>query len=214
MTTESTLVQAYNGWTAEDMPQQIGPWVRETDSDFTVRDADNYNGAHSRTWTYKTKAGHKAIVSFDYPFPEWHDLRLCYKAVGWVPREDGRLPEASPAGLETIRFDMTREDVRRLYGWFTEFDQAGRPIPIHEPDLTRTYADIRWSERFTTIKDRWLSLFGLAKPPPNFGDVLQVQVIVNSYGDMATANQDLAQKFFLQAAELIRKKRAATAAGQ
>ena len=64
------------------------------------------------------------------------------------------------------------------------------------------------------IRSRWLSLFGKATPPPNFMDVLQVQVLVKNYGPLPPAERETVEKFFLQAAELIRDKCAAGPAPQ
>jgi hypothetical protein len=72
---------------------------------------------------------------------------------------------------------------------------------------------MRWDERFPAIRDRWMSLFGKAKAPPNFHDVLQVQVLVEHYGPLPVAEKEQAEKFFLQAAELIRGKCAAGSTG-
>ena len=82
---ESKVVKSFNTWTVEDMPERIGPWERQKDSTFDSRDSDNPFGAHSRTWQYKfVGTGLTGIISFDYPFPEWHDLRGCYKGIGWT----------------------------------------------------------------------------------------------------------------------------------
>src|SRR5205085_4484624 len=139
------------------------------------------------------------------PFPEWHDLRMCYRSIGWNEiHSDSFAPkDGSGANLECVRFEVVKPFERRAYGWFTEFDQNGRPIPIREPDLTRSYTSLRWDERFTSVRDRWLSLFGKAQAPPNFMDVLQVQVLVEHYGRLPQEQRDQAQNFFLQAADVI-----------
>jgi exosortase len=209
--TESSLVKSYNAWTEGDLPEQIGSWARQKDgSTFDSRDRDNPFGAHSRTWQYRNKAGQVAIISFDYPFPEWHDLRMCYDSIGWGRVNSERL-EVPVGGvkLDCVKLDMAKEHEHRGYLWFTEFDQTGNPIPVHVPDLTRSYVDKRWGERFANMRDRWLSLFGKAKAPPSFMDVLQVQVLVEDFGAMPQEAQDQVQTFFVQAAELIRAKCAA-----
>jgi hypothetical protein len=222
--TESNLVKAYNGWTAEDMPEQIAGWQRQ-ESTFESRDRDNPFGAHSRTWRYLSKSGQPAVVSFDYPFPDWHDLRLCYKAIGWSQEHTDGLAQkvrdpatGREAEMDCVRFELTKPFELRGYGWFTEFDQTGKPTPVPngtfaETPATRTYTSMRWDERFPAIRDRWLSLFGKAKAPPNFMDVLQVQVLVEHYGPLTAAEKEQAEKFFLQAADLIRGKCAAAATG-
>jgi exosortase/archaeosortase family protein len=218
--TESSLVRSFNEWKAEDLPEQIGPWQRLPDSTYEARDGDNPFGAHSRTWQYQTKGGLAAVVSFDYPFPEWHDLTLCYKAIGWGLTDETTFDQpvkvvdrgaVKEGVLGCVQFELAKQFERRGYGWFTEFDQTGRPVPISKPDLSRSYVSIRWDNRFTAMRDRWLSLIGKAKAPQNYMDVLQVQVLVEHSGPLPAPEKDEAKKFFVQAADLIRAKVAAAA---
>jgi hypothetical protein len=203
--TESSLVKEYNKWSEGDMPEQIGPWARQKGSTFESRDRDNPFGKHSRTWQYRTKSGLAAVISFDYPFPTWHDLRLCYTSIGWgMESTDTFDATMDGAKVECVRFNLVKEFERRGYGWFTEFDQTGKPIPIYLP-LGQNYIE-QWTERYNDVRDRWLSLFGKAKAPPNFLDVLQVQVLVENPGPLSNEAINLCQTFFLQATELIRVK--------
>jgi exosortase len=212
---ESEQVKSFNNWTIDDMPEYIGGWSRQKDSKFDVRDSDNPFGAHSRTWQYKSNTGLVGIISFDYPFPEWHDLRLCYESIGWVrDKSDVLEPKDGPgAGLECVRFELSKQFKKRGYGWFAEFDASGKPVPIRVPDLSRTYTEMRWSDRFIAIRDRWLSLIHRTETPPNAMDVLQVQVLVENVGPLPPERRAQAEQFFLQAADLIRAKVAAGSAG-
>ncbi len=211
---ESSLVKDYNKWTVDDLPAQISGWARQKDFSFASRDRDNPFGAHSRTWQYRSKGGLAAVISFDYPFPEWHDLRLCYQSIGWVmPGTETFTAAEGPVKLECVKFKLTKPFQLHGYGWFTEFDQTGKPVLVHEPDLSRSYSNLRWNDRFNDVHDRWLSLFGRAKAPPNFLDVLQFQTLVENAGPLSQEAQDQTQKFFLQAAELIRRRCAAEARG-
>jgi exosortase len=220
--TESQLVQVYNGWTESDLPEQIGAWQRKSgDGKFESRNRDNPFGAHSHTWRYQTQNGLSAILSFDYPFPEWHDLRICYRGVGWVVTSTTTFNAPTPGGsaeLECMKFELGKPFEHRGYVWFAEFDQLGKPVPIREVDMTRPYSDVRWSARFAAIQDRWMSLFrGTPAGPRNF-DVLQVQVVAENYGPLEDSrHQDLRpqiEQLFLQGTELIRAKCAAAVAVQ
>jgi hypothetical protein len=215
---ESELVHIYNGWTADDLPKQIGPWQREGESTFESRDRNDPFGAHSRTWRYQTKSGLAAVVSFDYPFPEWHDLRICYRGTGWgVSKVDTFTHAAAPGGdgLECMRCELTEPFEHRGYIWFGEFDQAGKPVPIKEVDwLSKGYTDVRWGNRFAAIRDRWMSLFGPAVARPREYRVLQVQVLIEHYGDLPEAEKKQVEQLFLQASDLIRAKCAASLPGR
>jgi hypothetical protein len=205
--TESSLVEGYNAWTVDYLPPSIGGWERQKDSTFNSRDRDNPFGAHSRTWQYRSKSGMLAVVSFDYPFPEWHDLRLCYQSIGWAMQASETFVAADGAvKLECVKFDLEKPFQLHGYGWFTEFDQNGKPISVRVPDLTQSYIDLRWKERFSLMRDRWASIFDRRKAPPTSFDVLQVQALVENSGPLAKESQDKAQSFFLQATELIRQR--------
>ena len=145
----------YNSWTADDLPRSIGGWERQKGASFESRDRDNPFGADSRTWQYRSKNGLLAVVSFDYPFPEWHDLRDRYQSIGWNMTNSAFF-EAKDAAvkLDCVKFEIAKPIVLKGYGWFTEFDQNGKPILVHVPDLTRTYSDMRWSERFMHRRSR------------------------------------------------------------
>ena len=63
--------------------------------------------------------------------------------------------------------------------------------------------------------DQWLSLAGLAEPPPSpFGEILQVQALVEYSGPMPQAGVEQVEKLFLKAAELIRGKCVAAVPGR
>jgi exosortase len=214
--TEPAYVQRFNTWTVDVMPERIpGGWKRQDETTFESRDRDNPFGAHSRTWRYQAENGLMAIVSFDYPFPEWHDLRLCYKGIGW--REEKSEPfthKVKDGTLDCMKFELVKSFERRGYGWFTEFDPAGRPVPKGEVTILPNTGTINPVERFRDMRDRWASLFGGVAMPMEFGDVLQVQVLVEHDGPLPAAEKDQVEKFFLQSADLIRGMCAAGAAGK
>jgi hypothetical protein len=205
---ESEQVKYYNSWDKSYLPETLGAGWVQGDSNFQKRDSDNPYGAHSRTWKYRNKQGLNGLISFDYPFPEWHDLRYCYTSAGWAMEKTDTFDvrTAPDARLECVRFDLRKPFEERGYCWFTEFDQVGRPIPIQLPDLSKTYAQSRWEERFSSVRDRWLSLIGKGAARPSFMDVLQVQVMVDHPGQLSPEQKEQCQQFFEQAAELIRRK--------
>jgi exosortase len=207
--TESSMVKFFNNWDKDYLPATIGAgWKQQGDSNFEKRDRSNPFGAHSRTWQYRSPAGMVAILSFDYPFPEWHDLRLCYKSVGWTLDSSSKYETATAPDtkLECVKFEMSKPFEERGYCWFTEFDQTGRVVPVVVPDLSRSYTSLRWDDRLNNIRDRWMSLFGKATAPPNFMDVLQIQALTRNYGQLSPDQKDQIEKFFHEATEMIRRR--------
>jgi exosortase len=209
---ETNLVEEYNAWAVDDLPEQIGSWKRATKNPLETRTRDNPFGAHSHTWTYYGPGGLKAILSFDYPFPEWHDLRVCYRGIGWRVTDTTTYPSPMvPGELETMKYELGKPFDHRGYGWFTEFDQAGRPVPISGVVTFGAVGD-RVHDRLLGIKERWLSLIGKGNPHPRYFEVLQVQALIEHYGDpLPKQNLEQTEMFFNQAAEMIRAKCAATA---
>lgn len=53
-----------------------------TSYDTERREFDNIWGALSSTWRLKYN-GITVVLSLDYPFHEWHDVKRCYYKVGW-----------------------------------------------------------------------------------------------------------------------------------
>lgn len=210
---ESELTHYYNSWTVDDMPAVIqtekNEWQRQPESTFEKRDVDSPFGAHSRTWRYKSKNGIVAVVSFDYPFPEWHDLRKCYRAIGWnvrVTNPYDAQPNANGPKLPCVAFEMAKPYEERGYGWFVEFDQSGTPIPTNIYEHIPDYSLTRWGDRWNGIKERWMSLAHLSPTKPRQYEVLQVQVLVENFGDLPEAELKQIEQFFIKAAEIIRAK--------
>jgi exosortase len=213
--TEPPYVQAYNSWTVDSMPAEIDSWQRQSEFTFESRDSDNFFGAHSRTWRYQAKNGLTAVVSFDYPFPEWHDLRMCYKGIGWREEQSEVFPHKVKGGeLDCVRFELVKPFELRGYGWFTEFDPSGKPVTKAEVTVLPNNGAFDLNERLTSMRDRWSALFSGNPLAANEGEVLQVQVLVEHFGPLPAAEKEQVEKFFLKAAELVRLKCAADSAGK
>jgi exosortase len=214
---DSPLVAYYNGFGPADLPERVGPWVRQPDATFEARDRDNPLdpfGAHSRAWRYQKDGGLTAVVSFDYPFPMWHDLRGCYRTTGWTVESSETFTHRAADGgeLECVRFAMTRPVERRGYGWFGEFDPAGRPVEAKEPALG--YRHFHLVDRLYGVRDRWLSILGWRPAQPHYYDILQVQTLIEGYGPLSGAEQEQARLLFVTSLDAIRAKCVAGAAGR
>ena len=123
------------------------------------------NGEHSRIWLFE-KGGLRAMMSFDYAFPYWHDLTVCYNSVGWEfsAIDDFRAPLAG-GEIDCVRFTMAKP-IELLYGsgWFGEFDPNGNPVVKTEMPGIKTD---RFETRAAAVRERWLALAGLRPRPPS-----------------------------------------------
>jgi exosortase len=215
---ESSLVAYYNGFQHGDLPERVGPWVRQPADTFDIRDRENPLdpfGAHSRVWRYQKDGGLTALVSLDYPFPGWHDLRNCYQGTGWTlgtsEAFDHRLPDGGDQAC--LRFAMVNSMVRHGYVWFAEFDQGGRPVDAESWATVRGYLGTRLSERAASLRDRWLALFSRRPAPPHYYDILQVQTLVENYGPLTEADQEQTKQLFTAGLDALRAKCLAGLAG-
>ena len=78
------------------------------------------------------------------------------------------------------------------------------PVDYRPFDAGGRFVGLR--NRFANVRDRWLSLVGMAKAPKNYHDVLQVQVKLDSAAPLAPEARAQAEAFFKQASELIHRK--------
>lgn len=105
------------------LPSPLASWTL-VDFQEVKRSASSEFGERSKQWTFN-RDGTIAIVSVDFPFPEWHDLDSCYRGVGWRTSPRLRLPGQTTAVQHALANDQQT-------GWliFDMFDQFGeRYVP-------------------------------------------------------------------------------------
>jgi exosortase len=206
---ESRLIASYNEFSKDTIPSEFSGWkLSPGASAFTTRKSkdiyDNY-GENSRTWRYQ-KGNLFAVVSFDYPFPYWHDLRMCYEAEGWqiADNEMYMQPVADKSDtIESMFVHFTRPVERNGYLWFGEFDLNGRPVDAKVP----TGSAVRFGRRFDSLKSRWNRLIGKdVDPETRAFNVLQVQVFSETHGLMTPAEKKEMQEFFAAVLNHMRSK--------
>ena len=138
----------------DSLPTELAGW-RLTDFNAQQRSAASEFGEQSKQWTY-SRGGLRAIVSIDFPFPEWHDLDSCYRGVGWRTSRRMALPNHATAVQHALANDQQT-------GWliFDMFDQQGNR---YVPPLG------------TGIHPRWRRLLSGDSTPWTLPTYYQVQV--------------------------------------
>ena len=68
------------------LPPQIGLWTRISDEKPASIKTAFEDGVYSHIWRYQRK-GLVATISLDYPFFDYHDVRICYTGAGWTVAE-------------------------------------------------------------------------------------------------------------------------------
>lgn len=138
----------------ESLPAELAGWKR-IDFHQEKRSASSEFGERSQQWVYE-KDRLQAIVSLDYPFPEWHHLDSCYRGVGWRTSHRLPVPDSPSAVQHALANDLQT-------GWliFDMFDQSGG---AYIPPLG------------TGFHPRWRRLLSGDSTPWSFPTYYQIQV--------------------------------------
>ncbi|MCS6976919.1 MAG: exosortase U [Gemmatales bacterium] len=180
---------------ADLFPKQWAGWERK---DFVVesREVSSEFGANSRAWMWAMPEG-RAVISADFVFSDWHDLRVCYRSTGWSIEEAGFV---NVDGVPVTILRMNRPGSRFGYVLFTHFDKNGSPV---SPSPTNFFN--RLDVRMARFSARWFGTTEQSAEPEFARSVCQVQMLVESYQPLSPAEQERALKQFLEAAERIRQ---------
>jgi exosortase len=209
----SALSKLYQNMNVDLLPKQVQQWHRPEKVQFAKRETGNPLGEFSQVWIYSRNRdrGPFCTVSLDYPYPDFHDLRVCYKNVGWSTLDPETFTHKTEDGLpelHCIKVPMVRPVERYAYLWFCEFDQDGAGFnPVTEA-LTEDSVPQRMAARISFAGSRWQRIFMPTQTATTtgLGSVLQVQLFFETKQEKSKAEQDVLQDLFLQAAEKLRAK--------
>lgn len=215
----SALSKLYDKIDVATLPETSGRWTRPEKVIENNRPPGHAYGEFSRVWRYTygkspTQFGMTppyCEISFDFPFPEYHDLRVCYENSGWTletpePFSPRIADDALP--LRCVRIKMHRPV--ELYGalWFCEFDQDGIGAePTFEKTKSETVGE-RIVGRFSFEGQRWRRLFFPSKTAAStgLGSILQVQLMVSYVKPITDEVSADLEKLFVDSAQRIRSK--------
>lgn len=175
-----------DGLSKGSLPAELEGWTL-VDFRSENRSASSEFGERSRQWTYR-RGNQTVVASVDYPFPEWHDLDVCYRGVGWTADSRTRLPEQATA----LQYVLHQE---QQAGWliFDLFDQQGA---AYQPPSGRGIHP-RWRRLFSGDSSRW-----------TFPTYYQVQVLALGAPRESVDGHAVSelQEFFLAFRENIRQQ--------
>ena len=122
----ATFVTGLHLLTEDSLPSEVAEFTRvsyRTDQ----RARDSIEGEFSNSWKYQDQQI-TTNVSCDHVFCGWHDLRVCYKAIGWsiTSSNQHKLTDDWTA----MRVDMRHPDGRYGLLYFSFFTPDGSP---HQP---------------------------------------------------------------------------------
>ena len=208
----------------EALPTLLAGWT-QTGYEHVRRSRESIFASDSYTWTY-AREGNRAIVSVDCPWNEWHDLSICYTAIGWdVEMQTGQvlgtgLPaaiEGSPAAIEGspaaiqgsvplrhARLTMRRSDDLHGRVLFTVVDAGRHDVqPVHWRSLGGRGIGL-WPSLITTARRS----LGIRLARPLQMPLSTIQLYCDRKGSFDEAGEEAVRQLFTQArAHLLESRR-------
>lgn len=129
-----------------------------------------------------------ATIALTQPYPTWHDLSGCYRAIGWQLNDRENLVTTGSDGQEWD-YTFTRwvtDSGAYGYVWYCGFDERGRYVECAERSLLS-----RW--RFRAIRDKSVT----------HGRVAMVQLVVESESALPGEVMNMMAKAFLESREFL-----------
>ena len=130
--------QWMNGEAQFTLPREIGVWKLVSEAKPIPRKLGFEDGVYSHLWQYKYQ-GLTAMVSLDYPFFNYHDVRTCYAAAGWQI-EQSRLQSSymSADYIPQMEVTLSKENVLKGTLLYSTVNEKGNWI---EESADRVYYD-------------------------------------------------------------------------
>ena len=115
-----------NGSARFSLPTDVEGWILHSDLNPTPKKTAFEDGVYSHIWRYETK-GLVATVSLDYPFFDYHDVRICYSGAGWNVDEsklqhDGEGPDSIPE----MKVILSKEDGLKGTLFYSTVNEGGK----------------------------------------------------------------------------------------
>lgn len=208
----SALSKLYSQMNVDVLPEQVGLWRRWDKVTPVHRETGNPLGEFSQQWFFaRVRSQARCMVSLDYPYPDFHDLRVCYANNGWhvleptsfVHKADDDLTE-----LHCVRVPMVRPVEQYAYLWYCEFDQDGVSLDPSLGALTEDTVGQRIAARIAFAGARWQRIFfpSQSKAATGLGSILQVQLLMETKQEKPKEELDALQELFVTAAAKLRHK--------
>jgi len=144
----------------EYLPSELGGWQVEK-FEHINRSDENLQGAESYVWRVR-KGSQSALISLDGTFSDYHDLWLCYNALGWSANKERYYthPKERITGqpIETNEYSSlacTKKTGEKGYIFFSAVDRHGAdvfpPVTLGDGALQYTFETLLNSIRFAMM---------------------------------------------------------------
>jgi exosortase/archaeosortase family protein len=180
---------------ADSLPESLDGWKREK-FEAVSRNPGSAFGEFSRTWTYRAET-HRAALSVDYPYPNWHEAHECYLNQGWELEEMTDHLGGSPNRPIFYRAaKLTKAGMKCGYFFYTEFDQSGQSIEAERTGISAAL------DRYSSALGRWTD-WSVSPVPRQAGPLSQFQLFVDSQTPLSRQALGESEQHFLLAYQLV-----------
>lgn len=193
---DQRTAMAFDKLSADQLPVDFNDWHR---IDFVTKSRPRFEAKLSRYWAYRS-GSNKMVTSIDYPFMDWHDLLVCYRAVGWTVGE--AVPHGPDSQPEAPYFEVSMEQAGLQHGYllFYLFDSKGQPLSPRTLSLAENLKD-----RVRAIETNWRNASdSLATGERQ--EYYQFQVFVDSYAPLTDKDREEIREFYRLACQKLRTK--------
>ena len=157
------------------LPAAINNWKLEK-FEMAERGDESLFAPESYIWYYE-RGNLAATVSFDGPYPEFHDLAFCYRGIGWDADLNHSYPDNSENGMSWLEMKKPDQYGVVYFAGYTKDGKLARPANEFSP-ATRFYRNIELATGQLAIPKGDVNRNGEALP------ISQIQILVQSASEI------------------------------
>ena len=184
------------------LPKEIGDWVLLTEEVPVARKTAFEDGVYSHAWQYR-KGGVTVMVSLDYPFFDYHDVRICYSGGGWTI-DESKVHPAHESADDIPRMEVLLSKENGLKGelLYSTVDESGSWLDDSGYRAVMDESGRQFEGGFVTrILARLRKFHGIVgekQPKVNY----RIQLLSTAQGGLDSKQVDIVTNFF----RTVRKK--------
>ena len=158
------------------LPKVIGQW-KLTNFEMAERGNESLFAPESYIWYYE-RGNLAATVSFDSPYPEFHDLAYCYRGIGWVVDPNHSYTDEAEGGMSWLELQKPDQYGVVYFAGYTKDGKLARPAREFSP-TTRFFRNLDLATGRLAIPKGDVNRNGEALP------ISQIQIFVQSASPIA-----------------------------
>jgi len=184
------------------MPKQIDDWVLVTEEVPVAKKTAFEDGVYSHTWQYRN-GGLNVMISLDYPFFDYHDVRICYSGGGWTI-DESKVHPAHESADDIPRMEVLLSKENGLKGelLYSTVDESGSWLDDSGDRAVMDESGRQFEGGFVTRilarLRKFHGILGEKQPKVNY----RIQLLSTAQGGLDSKQVDMVTSFF----RTVRKK--------